>query len=482
MQEQLAQSQKMQILVVVLGALFLGALDQTIVSAAAPQIVDDLGGMDRFTWLSTAYLLSSTALVPIYGKLADVYPKKNMAIASVTLFVIGSLLCGVAGMVDLSFWSIDRMMQLMIARFMQGVGGAGLFTMAFVIIANMFPPAERGKYQGYTGAVFAASSILGPTLGGLLSDYGNDIIPGISGWRYIFLINIPLGALILYQLNKRIPSFPTKSNDVAKLDIMSAVLLFSAVSAFLVAIENFKTGVVDKQFILLFSYAVVAGTWFVLRTLRASNPILSLRIFSNKVVTVSTIALFLSGGSFVGMILFEPLYQVQVLGRSSAQAGMSLIAFSLGIVAGSVISGKQVAKSGHYKNWLLGGLVVLLPTIALLAFYGTSMALYQRIVLLFCCGMGFGPTMPLYSLAVQNAVPPHQIGQATAACQFFRQMGGVIFSAVLGSLLIYFGQTATAELDYAHAIFQIQLLLLGVIVVAIGITFFLKEIPLRKQE
>lgn len=478
----LSHNQKIQILIVLLCTLFLGALDQTIVSAAAPKIVNDLYGIDRFTWLSTAYLLSSTALVPIYGRLADVYARKKIAMLAVSIFIIGSVLCGVAGWVDLSIFYIDKMMQLMIARFVQGMGGAGLFTMAFVIIADLFPPAERGKYQGYTGAVFAAASILGPTIGGYLSDFGNNFIPGISGWRYIFFLNLPLGSLILFFLYVMLPQQKAKSEN-NKVDWKAAFLLITSISSFLLVIEGFKTACLSLVMVFLALYAIIAIVLFVKRSLKSPQTILNLNLFQNGIFRSAAISLFFTGGAFVGILLFEPLYQVKVLHQSSTQAGMSLIFFSLGIVCTSVISGKMVSKYGYYKRWILGGLLLLLFVLSYFIINNNEIGKYERIALLLVCGFGFGPTMPLYSLAVQNAVSPSQIGQATAACQFFRQMGGVILSAILGNCLsLYMKNTMIPNQTtaYADAIQIVHVIIVVALLIGVITTLFLKEIPLRK--
>ncbi len=214
----------------ILLALFLGALDQTIVATALPRIVQDLQGLERFSWVATSYLVASTALVPIYGKLADMYSRKKIELAAIWIFLTGSVLCGLAG----EFGSIppigDAMNQLILFRAIQGMGGAGLFAMAFIIIADLFPPAERGKYQGFVGATFGLASVLGPYMGGLLTDHGSNIIPGVAGWRWAFYVNVPFGALALWFIITKMPVLqPTGRRE--RLDYLSAALLIGGLIA-----------------------------------------------------------------------------------------------------------------------------------------------------------------------------------------------------------------------------------------------------------
>ncbi|MBC6609905.1 MFS transporter [Hymenobacter sp. BT507] len=436
MTETLSHREKLLTLAGVLLAMFLGALDQTIVSTALPRIVADLNGLDRFTWVATAYLVASTALVPIYGKLADMYPRRTLEITVVIIFLIGSALCGLAGEFGPLPLLGDGMNQLVIFRGIQGLGGAGLFALAFIIIADLFPPAERGKYQGFTGAVFGTSSVLGPFLGGLLTDHGTGWIPGVAGWRLVFYVNLPLGALALWFILTYMPKLAPQETG-RRLDYLAALLLLVGLVPLVVALQlNKATYPWTSPLTLgLLVGAAVSLVLFVLRSLRSDNPILAFSLFENPVFRAANVAIFLLGGAFLGLVIFVPLFMVNVMGVSATKAGISLIPQSLGVVTGSVVAGQMVSRFGHYKRWMLGGGVVLLTGLSLLATMPEGVSYTRVLVYLAICGLGLGPTMPLYTLAIQNAVEQPLMGQATSASQFFRQIGGAITTALLGTVL-----------------------------------------------
>lgn len=518
MTERLTRRQKTLTFAGILLAMFLGSLDQTIVSSALPRIVADLHGLDRFTWVATAYLVASTALVPIYGKLADTYSRRTVEVTAISIFLTGSVLCGLAG----EFGSLpligDGMNQLILFRGIQGLGGAGLFALAFIIIADLFPPAERGKYQGFTGAVFATSSVLGPFIGGLLTDHGTDLLPGIAGWRLVFYVNLPLGALALWFITTQMPPLRPSAERRA-LDYPAALLLVSGLMPLVVALQLNKT-IYGWASPLTLTLLVVAGTlltMFVRRSVRSDNPILDFCLFENPVFRPASIALFLLGGAFLGLVIFEPLFMVNVLGASATQAGVSLMPLSLGVVTGSLVAGQLVSRYGHYKRWMLGGGFVLLTGLSLLATMPIGVTYEQVLCYLLICGLGLGPTMPLYTLAVQNAVEPRLIGQATSATQFFRQIGGAIAASALGTMLTVslagvlppsppptaaehlraadavvvaltssvtgaaaHATALTVKTTFFHAIKRIYLSTIFLVVAGMIATLFVPELPLRK--
>ncbi|TGD79952.1 DHA2 family efflux MFS transporter permease subunit [Hymenobacter wooponensis] len=422
----------------ILLAMFLGSLDQTIVSTALPRIVADLHGLDRFTWVATAYLVASTTLVPIYGKLADTYSRRKIEVAAVSIFLVGSMLCGLAGEFgDLPLLG-DGMNQLVVFRAIQGFGGAGLFAMAFIIIADLFPPAERGRYQGFTGAVFGTSSVLGPLLGGFLTDQGSNWIPGVAGWRLVFYVNLPLGLVALWFILTQMPALRPQT-EAKPLDYFSAFLLMTGLGPLVVALQINKTAYpwTSPFTLTLLGVAAASLVLFVVRSMRHDNPILDFNLFRNHVFRTANGALFLLGGAFLGIIIFEPLFMVNVLGVTATKAGVSLIPLSMGVVLGSLLAGQMVSRFGHYKRWMMGGLVVLLGGLSLLATMPVTVGYWQVLAYLLLCGVGLGPTMPLYTLAIQNAIEPHLMGQATSASQFFRQIGGAITASVLGAILTF---------------------------------------------
>ena len=417
-------------------ALFLGALDQTIVSTALPKIVEDLQGLDRYAWVATAYLLASTVLVPIYGKLADMYSRKTIELSAVSLFLLGSFLCGLAGEFGTLPLLGDGMNQLVIFRAVQGLGGAGLFAMAFIIIADLYPPSVRGKYQGIVGATFGVASVLGPVIGGFLTDYGGNIVPGIAGWRWVFYVNVPFGALALWFIATRMPPLQPEG-EKGRLDLVSAALLVAGLVPLVLGLQLDKTAYPWSSVttLALLGGSAAALLLFVLRSLRAPNPILDMRLFSNRVFSTSNLALFFLGGAFLSILIFLPLFVVNVVGVSATRAGVSLIPLSLGLVFGSIVSGQLVSRYGHYKYFMLGGGALLFVGALLLAGMSADTTYLRVTLYMVICGLGLGPSFPLYTLAIQNAVDFRKIGQATSASQFFRQIGGTVGAALMGTVL-----------------------------------------------
>jgi EmrB/QacA subfamily drug resistance transporter len=419
----------------VLTALFLAALDQTIVSTALPRMVEDLQGIDRYAWVATAYLLASTALALVYGKLADTYPRKLVTLGAVGLFLLGSVLCGMAGELgDLPLLG-DGMTQLVLFRGIQGAGGGGLFAMTFIVIADLFTPAERGKYQGYVGAVFGIASVLGPAIGGLLTDHAGGLIPGVEGWRWVFYVNVPFGGLALWLIVRRMPMLEPHG-ERRRPDLLGAVLLLAGLIPLVLSLQIDKrvypwTGWVT---LTLFGVGALLLAAFVLRSRSAASPILDMRLFSNRVFRTANATTFFLGASFMSVTIFLPLFLVNVLGVSATRAGAALIPFSLGIVFSATISGQVVARIG-YRRQIFGGALVFLAAVVLLARMGSDVT-YGRITLyMILAGLGVGPSMPLFTLAIQNAVDVRRVGQATSASQFFRQTGATVGAALMGTVL-----------------------------------------------
>ncbi len=419
----------------VLLALFLGALDQTIVATALPRIVQDLGGVTRYAWVATAYLLASTAMVPIYGKLADIASRRTIELWAIGLFLLGSALCGLAGEFGPLPVLGDGMSQLIIFRAVQGLGGAGLFAMAFIVIADLFPPAERGKYQGFVGAAFGIASVLGPVLGGFLTDYADGWIPGVAGWRWVFYVNVPFGAVALWFVLRRMP--PLEPAEGGRLDFLGAALLIAGLVPAVLALQLDKgaypwTGTVTLG---LGAAGAVGLAGFVVRSLKTSDPLLDLGLFRQRIFSASVAALFCYGAGFLGLVVFLPLYLVNVLGASATAAGVALIPLSLGVVFGATVSGQLVSRIGRYKAFMVSGGLVLAVGMFGLTRLSVDTEFSTVILLMVVCGLGIGPTLPLFPLAVQNAVDVRKLGQATSAAQFFRQIGGAVGTAALGAVL-----------------------------------------------
>jgi len=431
----------------ILMALFLAALDQTIVSTALPRMVEDLDGINRYAWVATAYLLASTALALVYGKLADTYPRKHVMLGAVGLFLGGSFLCGLSGEFgDLPLLG-DGMSQLILFRGIQGAGGGGLFAMTFIVIADLYTPAERGKYQGFVGAVFGIASVLGPLIGGLLTDHAGGLLPGVEGWRWVFYVNMPIGGLALWFIIRRMPRLEPPGDRLAP-DLFSGVLLLGGLIPLVLALQIDKRrypwlpGLGDGSVagidawattgLFLLGCAILGA--FVLRSLASRSPILDFSLFRNDVFRAGNLATFFFGASFMSVTIFLPLFLVNVLGVSATRAGAALIPFSMGLVFSATMAGQLVARIG-YRGQIFGGSVLLFGALVLLALMGEDVGYGRVTFYMVLAGLGVGPAMPLFTLAIQNAVDVRFIGQATSASQFFRQTGATVGVALMGTVL-----------------------------------------------
>ncbi len=413
----LPKQTKFIILAGVLLCLFLAALDQTIVGTALPAIVRDFKGLDMVAWLSTGYLLASTTMVPIYGKLSDLYGRKVILVWGIIIFLLGSMLCGIAG----------NMLQLIFYRVIQGIGAAALTSTAFAIPADLFAPAERARYMGMFGGVFGLASVIGPFLGGMLTDQ--------LSWHWIFYVNVPLGLVALAFVLLKMPAL--KSGIHAPIDWPGTILLVITVVPFLLGLTLDKTIYPWNSPLImgLLGTAAVGLVLFLIVESRAASPIISLPLFRNRTFAVVILASVLNGGAFFGAILFLSLYLVNVIGMTATQAGTAQIPLMLSFVLSSIIASNMVQRVGRYKPFIVGGFsVMLIGFIAMTRLTPESSMLdvTWRMMLL---GLGIGPAMPLLNLAMQNDVPFNIIGSATANRQFFQQLGQAIGAAVFGVVL-----------------------------------------------
>lgn len=428
---QLTKREKVFTLAGTLMGMLLAALDQTIVATAGPAIQRDLQVTPAlYPWITTAYLVASTVMVPIYGKLSDLYGRRPILLAGIGLFLAGSLACGLS----------TTTLVLILSRALQGLGSAALFTSAFAVVADIFAPADRGKYQGLFGACFALSSVVGPLVGGFLTDQ--------LSWHWVFFVNLPLGAVAIAFVASRMPLLRRPRRHPPRIDYAGACCLSLSVVPFLVALSlgrsagpgaaptELVTALVITSGLALVGFIFVEG--------RAPEPLLDLRLFENRVFTVGNLTSFIMGAAFLAAIVFLPLFMVNVVGLSATAAGLTLIPLTFGIVGGSVLSGQIVARVGRYKPIMLIGNSVMLVGYALLAFGlrpdSSPLELTLKMVVL---GIGLGPAIPLYTLAIQNAVEPRDLGVATASATFFRQIGatmgvsglGLVFAVTLAGAL-----------------------------------------------
>lgn len=423
--ESMSRGQKVATMVGALLGLLLAALDQTIVSTAGPFIQKDLGIEPAlYVWITTAYLVASTVLVPIYGKLSDLYGRRRILLIAIGIFLAGSLACGLA----------QNAAQLIAFRAVQGIGSAGLFTSAFAIAADLFAPAERGKWQGMFGAAWGVSSVIGPLLGGVITEH--------IGWHWTFFVNLPIGAVAISLILSRMPPLRREHAVRPKLDIAGAVALAVATLPLLLSLSLGGEGArgagwpwLSWQIGSLLGLSLVGLVAFIMIERRASSPILDFQLFKIRTFTIGTIGAFTAGCAFLGAIVFLPLFMVNVVGLSATSSGLTTTPLTFGIVLANITSGQLVARLRAYKGLLIGSLVVLVASFAILAYtLSTSesqLSISTKMILL---GIGMGPSIPLFTLAIQNAVPPQQIGVATAAATFFRQMGTTIGLALMGTI------------------------------------------------
>jgi EmrB/QacA subfamily drug resistance transporter len=417
--------QRFEVLAAIMLALLLGALDQTIVGVALPSIVADLDGTQLYTWTVTIYLLTSTISVPFWGKLSDIYGRKVMLVAGISIFLIGSALCGLS----------QEMWQLILFRGIQGVGAGSLFPISLAVIGDLFTPAERGKYQGLFAATFGLAALIGPALGGFLTD--------TVSWHAIFYINIPVGLFSLFVIWRIMP--PLKREGLThSLDILGAAVFTAAVAPFLIGLTNAQ----DNDWLTpqvggLIALGLALAVVFLLVERRAKEPIIPLELFRSRTYSASIAATFLASLGFFAAIIFLPLYFQVVTGASATESGYLSFPLLIGVIAGSIGSGQVIARTGRYKALILGSLAL----VAVGSFLMTDLRAETDYLLLsvwmLVLGLGVGPTLAAFTIVIQNAVPVHQLGAATSSLTFFRQIGGSIGLAVAGT---FFGSRIIGNL------------------------------------
>jgi EmrB/QacA subfamily drug resistance transporter len=447
--------------------LFLAALDQTIVATALPSIVADLNGTAHFSWVVTAYLLTSTVTVPLYGKLSDLIGRRTLFIFAISVFLVGSALSGLS----------QNMGQLILFRGIQGLGAGGIIPLALIVIGDLFSPRERGRYQGFTGAMFGLSSVIGPLLGGWLTDY--------VSWRWIFYVNLPVGAVALFVIVTTMHLPFTRREH--KIDYLGAAVLTAAVVCLLLVATwgGVTYGWGSPAIIGLAIASAILFAVFVLVERRAAEPVLPLSLFRSPVFTISNIASLVIGAAMFGTIIYIPVFVQHVIQGSATNAGVVLIPLMLAVVGAVVLSGQIVTRTGRYKVFPILGSVLSLGGFWLLSRLTAEATSGQAAMAMILLGVGIGLMMQTYTLAVQNDAKREEMGVATATTQFSRSIGGTLGVAAFGTILAQrlanemVSTGGNEQLAYAHSLHTVFLASLPLAVLALALAFFLKEKPLR---
>ncbi len=420
---QLTHRQILAVLSGLMVGMFLAALDQTIVGTSIRTIADDLQGLSLQAWATTAYLITSTISTPIYGKLSDIYGRRPFYLAAITIFVIGSLACTFS----------TSMYELAAFRALQGLGAGGLMSLAFTIIADMMPPRERAKYQGYFLAVFGTSSVLGPVIGGFLA--GQDTILGVTGWRWVFLVNVPIGIIALAVV-WRVLKLPHEPHD-HRIDYWGALFLTVGIVPLLIVAEQGREwGWGSAGSISCIVVGVVGVALFIwVESKMGDEALIPLKLFRTSTFTMIIIAGFVVGIGMFGGISMIPQYLQLVKGHTPTEAGLLMIPMTVGIMVGSILSGQITSRTGRYKVFPIIGTALMVVAMFLFYTVGVDTPIWQPTVFMTIFGFGLGNCMQTLTIAAQNAVPTRDLGVATASATFFRQMGGTVGVAVFLSIL-----------------------------------------------
>lgn len=449
-------------------AMFLGALDQTIIAAALPAIAADLGDFNAISWVASIYLLTATAVTPLYGKFSDIKGRRAALTLGVAVFVLGSAACALA----------PSMGWLIAARALQGLGGGGLISLAQTIVADIVAPKERGRYQIYFASVFLLSSLLGPTLGGFFTQHLH--------WTLIFWINLPLGAFAYFISNSALKRLP-RHDRPHELDLLGALLLVAATVTLMLALHDGGTAFswLSLRILSLLGGSVLLWLLFVWRITKAPEPLIPLSVLRNKVVSRATVAASCGMGAYIGLSIYLPVYFQSARGMSTSASGLGLLPLMVGTVVGATIAGQLMGRIVHYKRIPVIGLCLSTAGAILLAIAADTLPLWFFEVTLALISVGLGTVLPTTTVAIQNAVELHELGTATGTMNFFRQLGSAVTVAIFGALLnaadIREGATPTADMIDKGAFTPIFTATAIGFAIAFAFILWMKERPLRSS-
>jgi EmrB/QacA subfamily drug resistance transporter len=416
---------RLEILFAVLTGMFLAALDQTVVGTALPKIVTALHGNDVYVWAFTGYLVTATVSGPIYGKLSDLFGRRPLFVIGVSIFLVGSALAPLSG----------TMWQFIVFRSLQGLGAGALFPISIAVIGDIFSPSERGRYLGFLGAIFGLSSLIGPAIGGLITDN--------FGWQWIFLVNLPIGAVVLFVIWRLLPT--VRAGDAQRsIDYLGAAVFVAALVPILLGLTNKQFGQwTDWQVGGLIALGLALTVGFVWVEARAQEPIVPLGLFRNRAFTASVMAMFLAMMGFFATIVFLPRWFQVVAGTSATEAGYQILPLLGGLIISATVAGQVVSRIGRYKAIIVSSLLIVAVGLFLLTNIRTDTPRPILWLWMAVAGVGVGPAFAIFTLVVQNAVPVRELGAATSGLTLFQQVGGTVGLAITGSI---FGSVLLEEM------------------------------------